>query len=264
MNNTEMSAFFKKTLPLTVCCLLLAACPASLSAQSAHRSLLRGDHDYDQERYGEAEKHYRKATEKDPNSTDAAYNYGNALYQQGQYADAARQFEKVAATGDNPGVLYNLGNALLKQGKYREAAKAYERSLRLRPGNANTKMNLQMAKKKIKEEEQKQQQQQNQQQQQPNQGQNQPQNQPNQQNQQPQNQPQNQQQAPPQQQQPNPGQGQPQQPNPDQQQQAGSKMSRDQARRMLETTIGPNDQKSARKYRQRQAPMQGGKGKKDW
>jgi len=243
------------------CCLLaLALSPTLLTAQSAHRSLLLGDRDYDQERYGEAEKHYRNATEKNPGSTDAAYNYGNALYQQGKYPEAAQQYEKVAAAGDNPGVLYNLGNALLKQGKYREAARAYERSLRLRPGDANTKMNLQMAKKKIKEEEQKQQQQQqqNQSQQQPNQGQNQQPNQ-QQQNQQP-NSPQ-----PPQQQ---PNQGQPQQPDPnqaqDQPQQGTGKMSRDQARRMLETTVGPNDQKSARKYRQRQAPRQGGKGKKDW
>ena len=259
-----MSDFSKTLLQCLAGCLLLVASGTRLTAQSAHRSLLSGDHDYDQERYGEAEKHYRNATEKNPGSTDAAYNYGNALYQQGKYDEAARQFEKVASAADNPGVLYNLGNALLQQGKYREAASAYERSLRLRPGDANTKMNLQMAKKKIKEEEQKQQQQQQQnQQQQPNQGQNQPQNQ---QNQSQQNQPQNQQQ--PQQQQPNQGQNQPQQQNPNQQQdqpqQSTGKMSRDQARRMLETTIGPNDQKSARKYRQRQAPMQGGKGKKDW
>ena len=260
-----MSDFSKTLLHcLAGCCLLLAS-GTRLTAQSAHRSLLSGDHDYDQERYGEAEKHYRNATEKNPGSTDAAYNYGNALYQQGKYDEAARQFEKVASAANNPGVLYNLGNALLQQGKYREAASAYERSLRLRPGDANTKMNLQMAKKKIKEEEQKQKQQQQQQnqQQQPNQGQNQPQNQ---QNQSQQNQPQNQQQ--PQQQQPNQSQNQPQQQNPNQQQdqpqQSTGKMSRDQARRMLETTIGPNDQKSARKYRQRQSPTQGGKGKKDW
>ncbi len=243
---------------------LLASGGTPISAQSAHRSLLSGDRDYDQERYQEAEKHYRNATEKNPGSTDAAYNYGNALYQQGKYPEAAQQFERAAAAGDNPGVLYNLGNALLKQGKYSDAAKAYERSLRLRPGDANTKMNLQMAKKKIKEEEQKQQQQQQNQQQQPNQGQNQS---PNQQNQPPQNQPQNQP-PKPQEQQPNQGQGQPQQPNQnqpqDQPQQSTGKMSQDQARRMLETTIGPNDQKSARKYRQRQSPTQGGKGKKDW
>lgn len=242
--------------------LALPLSPTLLDAQSAHRSLLRGDREYDQERYSEAEKHYRNATEKNPGSTDATYNYGNALYQQGKYPEAAQQYEKVAAAGDHPGVLYNLGNALLKQGKYREAAHAYERSLRLRPGDANTKMNLQMAKKKIKEEEQKQQQQQNQSQQQPNQGQNQQQNQ--QQN--PQNQSPNTPQPP--QQQPNQGQNQPQQRNPDQPQnqpqESNGKMSRDQARRMLETTIGPNDQKSARKYRQRQAPTQGGKGKKDW
>lgn len=257
-----MNIFCKKTLPPAThfWFLALVLYPTLLTAQSAHRSLLLGDRDYDQERYGEAEKHYRNATEKNPGSTDAAYNYANALYQQGKYPEAAQQYEKVAAAGDNPGVLYNLGNALLRQGKYREAARAYERSLRLRPGDANAKMNLQMAKKKIKEEEQKQQQeQQNQSQQQPNQGQ----------NQQPPQQQQNQQPnptQPPQQQQPN--QGQPQQPDPnqpqEQTQQGRGKMSRDQARRMLETTVGPNDQKSARKYRQRQAPAQGGKGKKDW
>ncbi|HRU61906.1 MAG TPA: tetratricopeptide repeat protein, partial [Bacteroidia bacterium] len=71
---------------------------------------------------------------------------------QGKYAEAAEQFARVAAADPQPGVLHNLGNALLHQHKYREAAQAYERSLRLRPGHPETKMNLQMAKKKLQEE----------------------------------------------------------------------------------------------------------------
>ncbi|HND89628.1 MAG TPA: tetratricopeptide repeat protein, partial [Saprospiraceae bacterium] len=238
--------------------LLLFALPG-LSAQSAHRSLLSGDQDYRDERYGEAEKHYRNATQADPKNLAAQYNYGNALYKQGKYPEAAEQFGHVAAADPQPGVLHNLGNALLQQRKYREAAQAYERSLRMRPGHPETKMNLQMAKKKLQEEEEKQRQQQNQQSQQN-------QNQQNQQNQNQQNQQQQQQQNQKQQQQPQQPQHQPSAPDsptpqPDN---PSGKMNREQARRLLETTVGPNDPKSAQRYRQRQMPPSGSKAKKDW
>jgi len=232
----------------------------ALNAQSAHQSLRSGDREYDMERYTEAEKNYRNATEKNPGSFNATYNYGNALYHQGKYPEAAQQFQKAANTAASgeaaprADALHNLGNALLKQNKYKEAAQAYQQSLRLRPGDAETKMNLQMAKKKIEEERKKEQQQQQNQQQ--NQDQQQQQNQDPSQNQQP-NQPPQQPKpnTPPQNQQPQ------QQPDP---QPSNGKMKPDQARRMLETAVGPEDLKNAKKYRERQRPGGPKTGKKDW
>ncbi|HRI61475.1 MAG TPA: tetratricopeptide repeat protein, partial [Saprospiraceae bacterium] len=242
--------------------LILLTTFASLSAQSSHQHLRNGDAQYDLEHYKEAEKYYRDAADLKYGDPLAQYNLGNALYQQGNWEDAAVRFEQAAgATADatfKADALHNLGNAQLKQQKYKEAVESYEKSLRLRPGDAATKRNLQMAKKKLKEEQQRQkEEQQKQNQQQQNQNQQQPPQDPkNQQDQQQQDQ--NRQQDQPQQ----PNQGQPQQ----EQQPANNqqKLKKEEARRLLETAIGPEDQKNTRKYRElRQQPKGNGK-EKDW
>lgn len=225
----------------------------SLCAQSSHNHLRKGDAEYDKEHYKDAEKHYRDAAELKYGDPMAQYNLGNALYQQGRWEDAATRFEQAAAAAANTAfkadALHNLGNAQLKQNKFGEAVQAYEKSLRLRPGDAGTKQNLQMAKKKLREEQQQQQQQQQNQQKQ-----DQPPPPPN--NQQEKQQP-NPQQQPEQQQQQQPEQQQP----PEAKQE---KLKKEEARRLLETAIGPEDQKNTRKYReQRQQPRSSGK-EKDW
>lgn len=231
--------------------LLLLVCLAS-HAQSAHKLLRKGDREYDLERYKEAEKHYRDAADLQYGDPLAQYNLGNALYQQGRWEDAATRFVQAARSASEPALkadaLHNLGNALLKQEKYEEAVEAYENSLRLRPGDAETKQNLQMAKKKLKKKKEEEQKQQQGQEQQPSQD---SQNQQQKQEQQPQN----------------PGQGQPQQPSQPQQkpqEQPLERLKEEDAERLLETAIGPEDQKNARKYReQRQQPKPSGK-EKDW
>lgn len=231
----------------------------ALSAQDPHAQLRQGDDAYTKQRYKAAEKHYREAADLKYSDPQALYNLGNALYQQGNWADAATRFEQAAnGTSSNAAradALHNLGNAQLKQQKYQEAVQAYEQSLRLRPGDAGTKQNLQMAKKRLKEAQQKQQQQQQNQPQQPQeQNQNQQQNQPSQSSQQPQNQPPNEQ-------------GQPQQPpeKPQQPQpQNADKLKKEDAKRLLETAVGPDDQKNARKYRSAQQQPKPKGAKKDW
>ena len=117
-------------------CGLLGA--GMLPAQSSHTVLRKGDRLYDKQRYPLAENTYRRA-ETDPN---AAYNAGNAAYQQGKYEAAAQQFKKSAAIASDldtkSDALYNLGNAYLKLEKYKEAIAAYENSLRLRPNRLQT------------------------------------------------------------------------------------------------------------------------------
>lgn len=232
---------------------------AALSAQSAHKSLQKGDQAFDTEQYKDAEKHYRDAADLKYGDPIAAYNLGNAFYQQGNWDDAAKRFEQAQRSAPDAAfkadALHNLGNAFLKQQKYKEAIEAYENSLRIRPGDADTKQNLQMAKKKLKEEQQRQQQEQKKQQQQNQE----------QQQQDSQSQEKNQQQK----QQQNQGEGQPQQPNQGQEQKnqekpESGKIKKEEAKRLLETAIGPEDQKNARKYReQRQQPKPSGK-EKDW
>ncbi len=138
----------KKIIPI----LVLSAATYAVQAQSPHNDLRKGDRLYDKQQYLEAENAYRKA-ETDP---VAAYNAGNAAYQQGKYADAAAQFKKSAAIASDPGAKsdaqYNLGNALLQSEKYQEAITAYETSLRLRPNRPDAKKNLQIAKNLLRQQ----------------------------------------------------------------------------------------------------------------
>ena len=264
---TDKTASSALTSCMVALCLLTLA---PLTAQTTYESLRDGDAAYNRSNYSKAEPHYRQVTEKDPSNWNAAYNLGNTLYQQGKYEEAGKIFEKAVAnapdTRAKADALHNAGNALLKQNKFKEAIKAYENSLRLRPGDADTKMNLQMAKKKNQQEQQRQQQQQQQNQQQNNQDQNQQnQNQQNQdqQNQQNQNQQQNKQQPQPNSDPKNSPPQQPQQPqeSPSQQRQ---RMKEEEARRLLETSIGPDDKKNARKYRSAQQRKRPAVGRKDW
>ena len=168
-----------------------------LFSQSVHESLRKGDRQYDLDNYKAAEKEYRIAADLKVNNPKALYNLGNTLYQQGNWEDAAQRFAQAASNSNNKidqaNALHNLGNSLLKQRKFKEAVSAFESSLRLRPGDPDSKTNLQMAKKKLREEDQQKKEQQQKQQnnqdnkQDPNQpnGQQPPQNQPDKQPQQP-------------------------------------------------------------------------------
>lgn len=232
-----------------------------LHSQSGHQSLRKGDRQYDLDNYKAAEKHYRTAADLNYADPKALYNLGNTLYQQGKWEDAAERFDQAARYTANKvdmaNALHNLGNAYLKLRKFKEAVEAYENSLHFRPGDEGTKFNLQMAKKKLQEEQQKQQQN----------PQNQPQNQ-SQDKKKDQDQPQNQQQSQPQQSQNQPKQqqsGQPQQSpeQPKEEPQTG-KMKKEEAQRMLETAIGPEDQRNARKYRSARQQSKPKGSRKDW
>ncbi len=229
----------------------------TLPAQSAHSLQRKADREYSKSNYRDAEQAYRQAGEKKANDPALLYNTGNAVYQQGNYAASEPFFEKAAKTAKEPAkradALHNLGNAYLKQQKFREAVDAYENSLRQRPGDPETKVNLQLAKKKLQQQQQ--QQQQNQQdQQQNNDQQNQQQQDQQQQNDQNQQQ-QNQQQSNEQPQQPD------QQPR---EQQADGRMTPEQAKRLLETAVAPEDRRNAKKYREQEPGKYQVRPKKDW
>ncbi len=237
----------------------------NVGAQDQHAHLRKGDHAYDRDQYKEAEQFYRNAADRDVRSSKAVYNLGNALYQQGKFEEAGQRFQQ-AANREEPASKsaladswHNLGNSLLKQRKYQEAVKAYEQCLRYRPGDQESKVNLQMAKKKLREEMQRQQDQQNQQQQQ---NQNQDQNQdPSQQPNQPPPPGKNRQQNPEHQQEEQPSSA----PPPSQQQpQQGQQLKKEEVKRLLETAVGNEDRKNARKYRSSEQTSPEKRAKKDW
>ncbi len=73
----------------------------------------------------------------------------NAQYAEGNYAEAATQYEQILQEQPNAEVYYNLGNAYFKQGELAQSILAYERALRLKPSFKDAKHNLQFAQSRI-------------------------------------------------------------------------------------------------------------------
>ena len=73
----------------------------------------------------------------------------NAQYAEGNYAEAAVQYEQILAEQPSAEVYYNLGNAYFKQGELAQSILAYERALRLKPSYKDAKHNLQFAQSRI-------------------------------------------------------------------------------------------------------------------
>ena len=73
----------------------------------------------------------------------------NALYAEGNYAEAAAVYEQVVVDQPSAEVYYNLGNAYFKQGELAQSILAYERALRLKPSYKDAQYNLHFAQSRI-------------------------------------------------------------------------------------------------------------------
>lgn len=73
----------------------------------------------------------------------------NAQYAEGNYAEAALQYEQIIAEKPSAEAYYNLGNAYFKQGELAQAILAYERALRIEPSYKDAKHNLLFAQSRI-------------------------------------------------------------------------------------------------------------------
>jgi tetratricopeptide (TPR) repeat protein len=78
-----------------------------------------------------------------PMSPQTTFFHANALYKDGQYAAAARDYEELLEAGFESGNLYfNLGNAYFKAGQRGRAILSYERARRFIPGDPDLEANL--------------------------------------------------------------------------------------------------------------------------
>lgn len=77
------------------------------------------------------------------------FSQANAQYAEGNYAEAAAQYEQVIAKQPSAEAYYNLGNAYFKQGELAQAILAYERALRIEPSYKDAKHNLLFAQSRI-------------------------------------------------------------------------------------------------------------------
>ncbi len=149
--------FLKKNIILI---LLLAG--FSAFSQNANNLIRKGNSQYNSGSYKDAEVTYRKSLEKDSNNIRAKFNLADALYKQGNYAEALKTFSSlIDSTLDKSTrakIYHNLGNALLQSKKYEESIEAYKNALRDNPNDMDTKYNLSYALKYLQKQKQQQQQ----------------------------------------------------------------------------------------------------------
>jgi len=96
---------------------------------------------------GEAEAHYVLVLQRDPTDAATLNNLGITLAKQKRFGEAIERFRAaLASRPEDPASIHtNLGNALLLSGHSAQAIAEYEESLRLNPGDAETRANLKVA-----------------------------------------------------------------------------------------------------------------------
>jgi tetratricopeptide (TPR) repeat protein len=158
---------------------ILLSCVSLVFAQQERADIRRGNKQYNDSNYTEAEVHYRRGLDINDHSFEAHYNLGDALFRQGKYPEALEQYtqaEKALATNDKVSeakrkeqladTYHNMGNALYAQQQYDKAVAAYQQSLRRNPKDNDTRYNLVKAMQQLQQQQQQQQQNQDQNQQQ--------------------------------------------------------------------------------------------------
>lgn len=152
---------------------------ALLFAQQESSDVRRGNIQYNDSNYTEAEINYRRALDKNDQSFEAHYNLGDALFRQDKFPEAVEQYakaEQLLKSDDKKrkdqianrlaATYHNMGNALYAQQQYDKAVAAYQESLRRNPKDHDTRYNLVKAMQQLqKQQNQDQNQDQNQQQQ---------------------------------------------------------------------------------------------------
>ncbi len=220
--------------------LLLIALPAS--AQKAERDLIRkGNRQFRDSSYVNAEVSYRKALEINPQSAISMFNLGNTLLEQNKLQEAMDQYAASMKIETDKSrlaqIFHNMGVIFHSQHEYDKAIEMYKESLRNNPKDDETRYNLALAQKMLKDQEQN--------------PQNQDQNQQNKNQEQDQNQDQNQNQDPenPQQQ-------------PPQEEPRENELSRENAEQLLNSIM--RDEKDVQEQVNKIPPVQEHRLEKDW
>ena len=133
----------------------------SCFAQKSYRDYLRsGNKLYRDSLYVKAEVDYRKALEKNPQSTDAMFNLANSLLMQQKAKEAMEEYESVSKVEKDKKKLaeiyHNMGVILQSSKKYAECINMYKQSLKNNPKDDETRYNLALAQKLLKDQQQQQ------------------------------------------------------------------------------------------------------------
>lgn len=138
---------------------LLGVCgPAYGQMFPERRHIRKGNRLYGEQRMEEAQKSYREALQREPNSIEAGFNLGDSQYAKGEYEAAESSFTDILeAEGASDEIrakaFYNRGNAQFQQQKLSEALESFKESLRLNPTDLEAKYNYAYTKKLIEQQE---------------------------------------------------------------------------------------------------------------
>ena len=85
--------------------IVLLLIPALLHAQQVKRDIRKGNKEFQDEHYNEAELLYREALDKESDSKPAQYNLANTLYKQKQFEPATTKYETLLGDDVDPATL---------------------------------------------------------------------------------------------------------------------------------------------------------------
>jgi len=147
----------------------------ALHAQRENKFIRRGNSDFEEKNYSEAEKNYFRSLSKGGNTYKGLFNLGDVYYEQKDYGQAGMLFDSVARLQVDEDIrsmaFYNLGNTLLSAsiGNDTVATEAlplsiesYKEALRINPVDTAAKYNLAYAQMLLDDQQQQQDQDQNQ------------------------------------------------------------------------------------------------------
>lgn len=127
----------------------------SANAQERDRNFTKGNSEFADNKFADAEANYRISKSKATQKALAAYNLGNAIYKQNQPSEAKYAYmdaiEKSTLRSEKHNAFHNLGNVFMKEKKYTEAVAAFKDALRNDPTDEESRYNLALAKKLLKD-----------------------------------------------------------------------------------------------------------------
>lgn len=141
---------------------LLLFISVDAQAQSENQNIRRGNKNFENEKFQDAELNYRKALEKNENSFRGNFNLGNSVYRQENYDEAANAFKRAIVNQtdktERSKAFYNFGNSMLMNQQIPESIEAYKNALRLNPDDEDARHNLAYAQQLLQQQQEQQQQ----------------------------------------------------------------------------------------------------------
>lgn len=123
-------------------------------AQKKDKDLPKGNEEFVNKDYVNAEADYRISESKSPSKATSSYNLGNSIYRQKQISEAKNFYVKAAKNAktfpQKHYAYHNLGNVFMSEKNYTMAVEAYKNALRNNPADEQTRYNYALAKEYLK------------------------------------------------------------------------------------------------------------------